>query len=78
MSDEMGEYFDFETGDTVRVRVRDDDGNVIVDFTAVCSTFEYYPGDATPIAVFELPQAHPGKFGAVAYDALSAEFEVER
>jgi len=71
-------HFDFDKDDIVRVRVRDDDDNTVVDFTSICLGFEYYPGDDGPIALFKLPQAHSGRRGKVGYDAFSAEFEVVR
>ena len=75
MSDSTEDYFDFDEGDTVRVRVRDDDDNLVVDFTGVCAHFEHYPG-SHPTAVFELPQTPRGGLGQVGYDAISADFEV--
>lgn len=66
--------FEFEEGDTVTVRVRENGtrGKIIAKFTAECVDFRTYPigGDK---AVFELP----GKMNRVSYADYEGEFEVQ-
>lgn len=67
------EAFDFEQGDRVLVRVRENgmSGNIVVKFTAECEEIETFPTGRTQ-AKFDLP----GMMNRVAYTPHEAEFEV--
>lgn len=62
--------FEFEEGDDVLVRVREQ-GKIVLKFTAECDKIETFPTGRTQ-AMFDLP----GLMNSVAYTAAEAEFEV--
>lgn len=68
-----GPDFDFEEGDTVLVRVRENgtSGNIVAKFTAECEKIDSYPTGRTQ-ATFQLP----GLMNSVCYAPHEAEFEV--
>ena len=72
-SGEETSQFDFEEGDEVTVRVRENgtSGNIVAKFTSECRKIETYPTGRTQ-ATFELP----GMMNSVSYATYEAEFEV--
>lgn len=72
-SSDTTERFEFEKGDTVCVRVRENgtSGSIVAKFTTECSKIESFPTGRMQ-ATFELP----GMMNSVAYAPYEAEFEV--
>lgn len=76
MSDSDDADFDFEVGDTVLVRVRENGtrGNIVAKFEARCSGIREAPG-GSEVARFDVPW---GLMNAVSLRSYEAEFEVCR